>query len=356
MCRAIFPALALSLAFPDLAPRAVHAAQRPALDPTLLSRALDAAARLPRLHALIVARGGKSVVERVFRGPGLDVPVNVKSVSKTIISALVGAAIDRGALTGPDQRVAALLTEKMPHPADPRLGRVTIGHLLSMRAGLERTSGRNYGRWVQSRDWVRFVLARPFIEEPGATMQYSTGNSHVLSAILTRATGRSTLALARDWLAAPLGFRLPAWQTDPQGIYLGGNNMLLSPRALLRFGEMYRNGGLHGGRRVISASWVKASWTPRAVSPFSGDAYGYGWFITAACGQPVYYARGFGGQFIYVVPSLELTIVLTSATTTRTRIGGYRGSLNALVGNGIIAAALRADAAPDGSAGADCSL
>jgi CubicO group peptidase (beta-lactamase class C family) len=356
MRQAILPALTLSLAFLWPGSPAVHTAQSDALDPALLSRALNDAAKLPRLRALIVARRGRTLVERVFRGPELDVPVNVKSVSKTIISALVGAAIGRRALEGPDQRIAALLPEKVPSPADPRLGQVTIGHLLSMRAGLERTSGRNYGRWVQSRDWVRFVLARPFTEEPGAAMQYSTGNSHLLSAILTRATGRSTLALARAWLAEPLGFRLPPWQTDPQGIYLGGNNMLLSPRALLRIGELYRNGGKHRGRQVIPRSWVRASWTPRAVSPYSGDGYGYGWFITAACARAVYYARGFGGQFIYVVPSLELTIVVTSTTTKRTRIGGYRSALKSLVGNGLIAAALRAEAGTRDTTPTDCML
>jgi CubicO group peptidase (beta-lactamase class C family) len=352
----ILPALALSLAVSWPSPSPGQTAQEAALDPGLLDRALTDAAKLPRLRALIVARHGKTLVERVFRGPGLDVPINVKSVSKTVISALVGAAIDHGVLEGPDQRVAALLPGKLPNPADPRLGRVTVGHLLSMRSGLERTSGRNYGRWVQSRDWVRFALARPFTEEPGGEMQYSTGNTHLLSAILTRAAGRSTLALVRTWLGAPLEITIPPWQTDPQGIYFGGNNMLLSPRALLRIGELYRNGGRHNGRRVISETWVRASWTPRAVSPYSGDDYGYGWFITAACGQAVYYARGFGGQFIYVVPSLKLTIVLTSTATTRTRVGGYRSALKSLVGNGLIAAALRADGGPESTPSADCML
>ncbi len=331
-------------------------ARAAALDPAILARTLAQASRLERLHALIVARDGVPLVERVFRGPGLDVPVNVKSVSKTVIAALVGAAVDRGVLEGPDQRIAGLLPGRLPPRADPRLGRVTIGHLLSMQSGLERTSGRNYGRWVKSPDWVRFVLARPFTEGPGGPMQYSTGNSHLLSAILTLAGGRSTLELARAWMAEPLGIKLPPWQRDPQGFYFGGNNMRISPRALLRFGEMYRNGGVFRGRRVLSPAWVKASWTPRTVSPFSGDAYGYGWFITAACGHDVYYARGFGGQFLYVVPSLALTMVITSDTTVRTRVGGYRGALQALVGAGFIAAARRADAANGDEPDAGCTL
>src|SRR5690606_8925781 len=119
------------------------------------------------------------------------------------------------------------------------------------------------GRWVQSRDWVAHVLSRPLVDEPGGRMLYSTGNTHVLSAVLSRATGRSTLDLARDWLGEPLGIDIPPWERDPQGIYLGGNNMALSPRALLRLGELYRNGGTHGGVRIFAEEWVKASWTPR---------------------------------------------------------------------------------------------
>lgn len=313
------------------------------LDPGLLNRAFDRAAHLPRLHALIVARDGKVMAERAFRGPGLSTPVNVKSVSKTVMSALVGIAIGRGVLTGPDQPIAPLLDGSLPRGADPQLARVTVGKLLSMQAGLERTSGHNYGRWVASRDWVRYVLARPFVDAPGGAMLYSTGNWHVLSAILTRTAGRSTHALARDWLGKPLGIAIPAWQRDPQGIFMGGNNMLLSPRAMLRFGELYRTGGTWQGRRVIPESWIRASWTPHTVSRFSGDQYGYGWFITGMCGHTVYYARGFGGQFIHVVPSLAMTVVITSDRTQRTRVGGYREALTALLRDDLIPAAVKAD-------------
>jgi len=330
-------AAALSLSLP------AGAAAAPELDATLQSRAFERAAGLTRLHALIVARDGKVIAERAFRGPRLDTPVNVKSVSKTILSALVGIAIDRGVLAGPDQPIAPLLDGSLPGGADPQLGRVTIGNLLSMQAGLARTSGRNYGRWVASRNWVRYVLAQPFVDEPGGAMLYSTGNWHVLSAILTRKTGRSTHELARAWLGEPLSISIPPWQRDPQGIFMGGNNMLLSPRALLRFGELYRNGGVYKGKRVVSESWIRTSWTPRTTSRFSGDEYGYGWFMTEMCGHRVHYARGFGGQFIHVVPSLSLTVVITSEKTMRTRVGGYRAALTALMADDLVPAAVKAD-------------
>lgn len=310
----------------------------PALDPALLSGALQRAAALPSLRTVLVAQHGRQLAEMTFRGPGPDTPVNVKSVSKTVIAALVGVAIGRDILEGVEQRMAPLLGDRVPGETDPRVRDITVEHLLAMRAGLERTSGANYGLWVQSSDWVRFALSRPFVDEPGGEMLYSTGNSHLLSAILTRASGRSTLQLAREWLGEPLAITIPAWQRDPQGVYLGGNEMALSPRAMLRLGELYRNGGVVEGRRVFPESWVEASWTPQGRSRHSGHEYGYGWFITQMRGYPVYYAWGYGGQMIYVVPDLGLTAVMTSDPTAPSGRSGYVSELHALVSDGIIAA------------------
>ena len=323
------------------APNAVRPAAT-GLDSALLEHALQRAAGLPDLRALLVARAGEEQIGLVLRGPGLDRPVNVKSVSKSVMSALAGIAIERGILDGVDQRIAPVLKDLLPPEADPRIGTITIDHLLTMRAGLERTSGRNYGRWVASPDWVRYALSRPFVDQPGGRMLYSTGSYHLLSAVLTRASGRSTLELARAWLGEPLGIDVPPWTRDPQGIYLGGNNMLLAPRALLRFGEMYQRGGFHGGRRVLPASWIEASWTPRARSRFTGHHYGYGWFIAQARGYPVYYAWGYGGQMIYVLPELALTVVMTSDDTAVAARGGHVRRLHDLLVQGIIPAAERA--------------
>jgi CubicO group peptidase (beta-lactamase class C family) len=318
------------------------AAQAGGLDPALVDETLVRARALPTLHSLLVARHGEELVAERLRGPGLDRPVNVKSVSKSVIAALVGAAIARGVLEGVDQKVAPVLGDLVPADADPRVGAITIDHLLTMRAGLERTSGRNYGRWVNSPDWIRHVLTRPFVAEPGSRMLYSTGSYHLLSAALTRASGRSTLALARDWLGAPLGIDIPPWTRDPQGFYLGGNNMMLAPRALLRIGEMYRQRGAWRGEQVLPGAWIEASWTPRTRSFFTGHSYGYGWFIVQARGYGVAYGWGYGGQLIYVVPDLGLTAVMTSDPNAPSGRNGYVRLLHRLLADGIIPAAEQA--------------
>jgi CubicO group peptidase (beta-lactamase class C family) len=301
-------------------------------DPETLARIEAAAAGLPRLHSLILARDGGVLLARAFRGPGLDRPANIKSLSKTLLTSLAGIAIERGVLAGVQQPIAPLLRDRLPRNPDPRLAQVTLGHLLSMRAGLERTSGQNYGRWVSSPDWVRFVLSRPFVEEPGGPMLYSTGSSHLVSAILTRAARRSTLELMRDWLGRPLGIEVPPWPRDPQGIYFGGNDMMLSPRALLRFGEMVRLGGVTPeGRRVLPESWLRASWTPQAPSAFTGDWYGYGWFLREMRGEAVRYGWGYGGQMLFLVPGQRITMVVTSDPMVPRGNDGYIPELHALL-------------------------
>lgn len=303
-----------------------------------LDEVLDRAQALPRLRSLIVARGGRPLVEEALRGPALDRPVNVKSVAKTLLSALVGIAIDKGVLEGVDQPVAPILGSRVPKDADSRVGRITVGHLLSMRAGLERTSGRNYGRWVTSRDWVRYAISRPFVDEPGGRMLYSTGSTHILSAVLTLASGRSTYELAQDWLAEPLDISLPPWPRDPQGFYFGGNDMLVSPRGLLRLGELYRRGGELDGRRILPASWIAQCWTPQVHSPFTGHAYGMGWFIASAGAYRAFYGWGYGGQMLYVLPELDLTVAMTSDPNHPSGRDGYVRELHTLVADGIVPA------------------
>jgi CubicO group peptidase (beta-lactamase class C family) len=306
------------------------AAQMQASQPALAG-IVEQAEALDQLETLIVAQDGEILVEEGFRGHSTSEPTNIKSASKSIISALVGIAIEKGVLEGVDQAIAPLLRDKLPADPDPRIEEITIGNLLSMQAGLGRTSGANYGRWVASDDWVRAALAQPFADDPGDGMLYSTGSTHLLSAILTRETGKSTLELAREWLGPVEGFAIAAWERDPQGIYLGGNQMAMSPQSLLAFGELYRNGGMAGSEQVVPQDWIEASWEPRTQSVFHDDGYGYGWFITEMGGHATNYAWGYGGQMLYIVPSLDLTVVMTSAADEPSARSGHRDDLHDLM-------------------------
>jgi CubicO group peptidase (beta-lactamase class C family) len=293
---------------------------RSALDP-----ALTAARELPRLHSLLVSQRGTIIFEHYFNGHRETTPANVKSVSKSVIAALVGIAVDRKLLSL-DQPIAKYFPD-LPEAK----GAITIEDLLTMRSGLESTSSRNYGAWVQSSNWVRHALAKPVVAEPGTQMIYSTGNSHILSAILTKATGKSTVQFAQESLAKPLGFSLAPWARDPQGIYFGGNEMVMTPRQMLAFGEMYRNAGQVNGRQIVSKKFVEDTFEPRGRSRISGREYGFGWWIREMAGRKAYYAWGFGGQYIVLVPSLDLTVVSTSAATVSEDRRDHRRTVDEII-------------------------
>ena len=197
-----------------------------------------------------------------------------------------------------------------------------------LRAGLERTSGPNYGAWIASRNWVADALRRPMVARPGGRMLYSTGSTHVLGAALSEATGKSLLSQARDRLGDPLGIEIPAWTRDPQGYYLGGNEMALRPIAMLKIATLMRDGGRYEGRQVIPEHWIDVSMQPRARSPWSGMSYGYGWFLTSS---GFVLGRGYGGQVIAANPSRGLAVAITSDPKKPARSAGYFGDLMRLL-------------------------
>jgi CubicO group peptidase (beta-lactamase class C family) len=278
------------------------------------SDARAAAAALPRLYSMIVTLRGTTVVEHYAKGFDATRATNVKSASKSVISTLVGIAIERELIKGVKEPIVRYFPQLARDP-DPRKARITIEDLLTMRSGLVSTSFDNYGAWVGSRNWIDYILSRPLEADPGSEMEYSTGNSHLLSAILTKATGQSTWTFAEQALARPLGFTLSRWPRDPQGFYFGGNDMLMSPRQLLALGDLYLHRGRAGNRQLLPAAWVDASCTGRGRSRFNPDqTYGYGWWLRDFAGRQGCFAWGYGGQYVIVFRDLELMVVTTSST------------------------------------------
>jgi CubicO group peptidase (beta-lactamase class C family) len=312
------------------------APRAPARIGTIAGARLDSvyarAAELPRLRSLLVFQRDTLRREQYFHGARAEQPANIKSASKSVISALVGIAIERGQLRDVGQPIAELLRTET-RGLDTARTAITLEDLLTMRAGLRSTSFEGYGEFVSSRNWVRHVLTRPVVAArgEGGPMIYSTGSTHLLSAALTRATGQSTWSFARRSLA-PLGIRLRAWTTDPQGVYIGGNEMRMTPREMLAFGRMYLDGGLApDGTRILSRAWIDSSWVVRPTSGWSGNDYGYGWWIRKSHGHPVYFGWGYGGQFIFVVPDASMVVVATSDPAPERRDGTHLDAVHGLV-------------------------
>ena len=310
-------------------------ADQAGLDPGRLEQAVQAIGELEGVRGLLVARRGGLVVERYFGGSAGNRPHNLKSASKSVLSALVGAAVAQNVLEL-DQPIADVLPEAADLD-DAGKRKITVRHLLTMTSGLESTSFGNYGSWVASRNWVRAALARPLQAEPGTRFSYSTGGTHLLSATLSRAAGRSTHDFAREHLFDPLGIRRSAWARDRQGVHMGGNNLSLPPRDMLKFGQLYLNRGRWGGKQLLPWQWVDASTRPGVVGPRGRGriygGYGYLWWLRGHRERGAYIASGYGGQYIYVAPAEDLVVVVISTEVSKGR--GWRGELFGIIREGV---------------------
>ena len=299
---------------------------------------LDRGEELNPLNSLIISWKGEVVAERYYRGMRANRTVNVKSVSKSLLSPLVGIAIRDSLLEGVHQNLTELLPEYSDVIAASHRDEILLHHVLSMTTGLEGTSFQNYGAWVASSDWVKFALERPAVCPPSSCMTYSTGNSHLVAVILAQASGKDLRSYAREVFFRPLGIALPTWDRDPQGYYLGGNNMALRPRDMLRIGELFLNEGRWGDQQVVPAAWIKRMWDVYAVSPWNGHRHGYYWWSRTFGGEHTHFAWGYGGQYIFIVPSLDLVVVMTSSLYNRPRGGNHNRIVQDFLSDEIIPA------------------
>lgn len=274
---------------------------------------IERAAGIQTLQSYLVAHRGERIVEEYYRGGAEGEAHNVKSAAKSIISLLVGIAIEEGHLSGVDQPIGPYFESYFAANPDSAKAWITLRDLLTMRSGLETTSFHNYGEWVTSPDWVAYALDQPMVDAPGDDMEYSTGTTHLLSVILTRATGMSTRAFAEKHLFGPMGIELGGWDRDPDGYYMGGNNMALTPEGMLAVGIMVLNEGRYEGRQIVPEEYLREAFRTYTRSNYNPYDYGYLWWKRPVGGQEVRFAWGYGGQYIFVVPDRDLVVAVTSS-------------------------------------------
>lgn len=288
------------------------------MDSGALQGALEAAAAQKlAIDGLLVARNGTIVMEAYFGAYDRSARHELYSCTKSFVSTLVGIAIDQGKLAGVHVPVLSLFPGQTFANTDARKQAMTLEHLLTMTSGLQWAEGDDeYRAMYMSPDWVRHVLDRPMVEEPGQRFNYHSGASHILSAALQQATGSRTLDLARQSLFEPLGIRDYTWETGSQGVAIGGWGLSLTPRDMARLGQLYLDGGVWQGRRIVSADWVRQATTAHVAGP-DNLGYGYQWWTYPPL--DAFMARGRGGQLIFVVPAQRLVIVFTASNENDAR-------------------------------------
>lgn len=242
----------------------------------------------------------------------------IHSCTKSIVSALVGIAIDKGYIEDVDQLILDFFPERTVANLDPNKEKMTLEHVLTMTTGLTCQDSYLY-RWQgldemrQSQDWIQFMLDLPMSEAPGTRFEYCNGASFLLSAIIQETTGVNALAFAEKNLFGPLGISDVVWPSNPQGITIGWGELRMLPHDMAKIGYLYLKEGLWDGQQVVSSAWVEAS-TSQHISATLQDGYGYQWWVDSS---GVYMALGYAGQFIFVVPEKEMVVVFTSDLSER---------------------------------------
>ena len=277
------------------------------------------------IHSLLIARHGKLVLEEYFYDQHKDLPHPLRSANKSLTSALIGIALDEGLIRSVDDPIVSYFPEIRHSPRwDTAKEAITIRHLLTMSGGLDandwdRDSPGNEERlYALEESWTQFYLDLPQVHPPGEVYAYSTGGEMVLRDLITRVSGISLQEYAASRLLAPLGITSTAWHRYAYGRDDLPVRLDLTSREMLKLGQVYLDDGIWNGRAVISPAWVRESTALSQTVPDKGlgdPGYGYLWWKHhfEVDAQPVdsYAAQGSGGQFIFVVPAVDMVVVFT---------------------------------------------
>jgi len=285
-------------------------------DANLLADALEEAGERTFLVSLLVVRHGYLVVEEYFTGWDPDDAYSIRSITKSLISASVGIALHQGFIDSLDQRLLDFFPEYNTPSLDPRKRQITIRHLLTMRAGFDRDENVD-PQFTNSANWIRDTIQLPLINDPGETFTYSTMAVHLLSGVITKAAGMSTLDFMEANLCEPLGISIRLWDRDPQGYYFGGGSMYMTSRDMARFGYLYIENGLVDGQPIIPEEWIDSSFQNstgeyRQWGVLEELGYGYLWWLGKIQNHPVQFASGYAGQYIVLIPDVDVVIVTTA--------------------------------------------
>ena len=267
----------------------------------------------PNSYSLLIIRHGYLVFEKYYNGQSPDQPGFIFSITKGFMAALTGICMKEGYLKSVDQKLEEFFPEYFTDDIDPGKKDITLYHMLTHTSGLMGSSGE------RTDDWFKNTINEKLVSKPGVEYHYSNSVPHLFSGIIHKTTGVNAFAFAQAYLFGPLGITNLKWDTDPKGNYEGANGLYLTPRDMAKFGYLYLNNGYWDGKQIVTPEWVKASQQPHVR--VDNKAYGYLLHVQPRneyvqpptdCDYFMYDHYGHHGQYIGIIPHLDMIVVMTA--------------------------------------------
>jgi hypothetical protein len=273
---------------------------------------------LPDIHSLLIIHKGKLLVDEYFYGYGPQEAHPLFSVTKSVFSTLFGIAQDHG-LINVDQKLYDLYPEyRSKADWNPRKNEITVGMVLAMDSGFacdDMASSCGAGIYTSS-DWVDYTLSLPLNNLPGNHWVYNGTSLIPLSNWIVRKSGMPLTNFAQKYLYDPLGIKSYQWETGPNGVARVDANYWLTPREMAKLGLLYLNHGKWNGKKIVSETWVAQATSPETAKEPRDIDYGYLWWLDKGTNGnktvSIIQASGWGGQYIFIVPELDLVCVITA--------------------------------------------
>ncbi len=284
----------------------------------LIDSAAAVCAKNSNIYSFIIVRNGFLVREYYQEQLHDYNEFEIRSATKSFISVLVGIALEQGIIDSLDQPMLSFFPEFDTDDLDARTRTITVRHLLTMRAGFDYTDLLPDPNLYTAKDhWVRQTIRLPLKYAPGERFYYASVQTHLLSAIIAKQSGMSTLEFGKKYLFDPAGIRIGHWDQDPQGVYFGGSGMMMTSRSMARLGDVILRNGFVNGTQLIPKEWLNQLSLPTLAADhswgsFTAVNYGFLWWTNTSGIGNFFFAAGSGGQFIIILPSKNAVIVTTA--------------------------------------------
>lgn len=268
------------------------------------------------IFSTLISKNGTIVFQEYYNGKTKDSLCDVQSLTKGIMSILVGIAIDKKFIKNENETIEKYFQKEFKNLKDEKKKNITIKQILNQTSGLSWKGYLEHEKWINSENPSLYVLKKNLENEPGEKYNYNSGATHLLSVIISKATGKTSLEFANEFLFKQLNINKVDWKKRNQGYYDGsGLGLKMKPVDLMKIGQLLEKKGKWNGKQIVSKEWVNKLFDENKKKPtkwgLRNSKHGFCWYRSEFKGNAVNYGMGYGGQFIILIPNKNLIIVTT---------------------------------------------